>query len=506
MNTAAWLICFPVLPLLAAALLVIVRSGTLGRVAMIGLPLMTTLAAVALVAHHARVPVIAHHFGRFPAAVSIVFVSDSFSALMIAVTGLATTACAVYLTLTGEDCYRFVPPLLLMLHAGVNGALLTGDLFNLFVFIEVMLLPSFALIAVTGTWRRLSVGRTFIIVNVVTSTTLLMGIGFVYGVAGTVNVAALENTASTNPQLAIAFSVVLAALGVKAAVVPVHGWLPSTYSGTSAGVMALFSGVHTKVALYAMYRIWVVVFDRPTFPMSTVLLVLVVAGTIFGAVATGGHRRMRAALGYQMISGVASVLMGLVIMSAASVAAGILYLVHHVVTMTAVLLAAAAIEQTYGTQRIDRLGGLMRRDPLVATVMAFGFVSLVGLPPTSGVWAKVALVRAAVQAGGGTAVVLGVAITVASVVSLISLQRVWSSVFWGPPVEHYRPDDARTGRGRPVPLPDEVRVPTKLVLPAAAMMAVSVALFVGAQPFVAATNGAGAVLTSSATYVQAVLG
>ena len=144
---------------------------------------------------------------------------------------------------------------------GANGALLTGDLFNLFVFVEVMLLPSYALIAMTGGWRRLGVGRLFVVVNLLTSTVLLAGVGFVYASAGAVNIAALAGAASEDGRVAAALGIVVMALCIKAGAVPVHGWLPRAYPGTSAGVMALFSALHTKVALYAVIRIWATAFD-----------------------------------------------------------------------------------------------------------------------------------------------------------------------------------------------------------------------------------------------------
>src|SRR5699024_3647563 len=137
-------------------------------------------------------------------------------------TALSTLAASVFLVLTGEARYRFVPPLVLLLSAGVNGALLTGDLFNLFVWVEVMLMPSYALIALTGTWRRLGIGRLFVLVNLLTSTVLLIGVGFVYGTAGTVNLAALAGAGGENPVTAAALAVVLLALAVKGGMVPVH--------------------------------------------------------------------------------------------------------------------------------------------------------------------------------------------------------------------------------------------------------------------------------------------
>ncbi|WP_397333880.1 proton-conducting transporter membrane subunit [Ornithinimicrobium sp. INDO-MA30-4] len=180
---------------------------------------------------------------------------------MIFVTSATVAIGLWFLTQTGEDRFRFVPALALMLIAGVNGALLTGDLFNLFVFVEVMLLPSYALIAITGTWRRLGIGRLFVIVNLTTSTILLVGVGFVYASAGTVNLAELAGVAQDNPTVSLAVSVVLLSLAIKAGVVPVHGWMPRSYPATSAGIMALFSFVHSKVALYAIYRIYSITFQ-----------------------------------------------------------------------------------------------------------------------------------------------------------------------------------------------------------------------------------------------------
>ncbi len=125
-----------------------------------------------------------------------------------------------------------------MLVGGVNGALLTGDLFNLFVFIEVMLLPSYALLAITGTWRRLGVGRLFVLINLLTSTILLIGSASCTGWSGTVTMAELVGVAQEDPRAALAVGVVLFALSIKAGVVPLHGWLPRSYPATSSGIMA----------------------------------------------------------------------------------------------------------------------------------------------------------------------------------------------------------------------------------------------------------------------------
>lgn len=510
---AALLPLIAVVPLLAAGLCVVIRRATVERVLMLSIPLATTLAGAALLPVHADTPVVAHHVGGFVPGVAIPFVSDTLTAVLLVVTGLTTAVSAAFLIRTGEDRYRFVPPLALMLTGGVNGALLTGDLFNLFVFVEVMLLPSYALIAVTGTWRRLGIGRLFILVNLLTSTLLLLGVAFVYGVTGTVTLAALAGAAAHDGRASLAVGVVLLALSIKGGLVPVHSWLPRAYPATSAGVMALFSGLHTKVALYAIYRIYATTYGAAPAPWVAVLASVAVVTMLVGAVATLGERRMRPALAWQMVSGVGHIMLGLVVFTTASLAAGVFYLAHHVITMGALLLTVGAIEHVYGTGRFDRLNGLMRREPGVAIVAVLGLFSLIGFPPMSGVWGKVSLMMAAAGAGGargslGTwtpAAYVG-AIVLASLATVVALQRLWVDVFWGPPMTTYRPDDLRTGRGRPTPVTGEVRVDGRLLAPAAVLTAASVGMFLGAGVLMPIAQRAAAGLVDLHPYVVGVLG
>lgn len=502
MNPAL-LLLFVAVPLGAAAVLTLLRQPWLERLLLVAIPSASMAGGIALLVMHRTTPVIAHHVGGFVPGVAIPFVSDSLSALMLAVTGLSTLICGLYLIQTGEDRYRFLASLVLMLTSGVNGALLTGDLFNLFVFIEVMLLPSYALIAITGSWRRLGVGRMFILVNLLTSTILLIGVGFVYAVGGTVNLAQLVGAAREDGRLGLALGMVLLALAIKGAVVPVHSWLPGAYPQTSAGIMALFAGLHTKVALYAIYRIHTAVYAGEPAPWQGVLAVVVIVTILLGAAATFGISRVRQALAFQMVSGVGHILLGLVVVTGASLTAGIFYLVHHVITMGGLILLSGAIEHTYGTSRLDRLAGLARRDRGLAVLFAFGLLALIGLPPTAGLWAKASLV-AAMAASPWAWAAIG-AIIVAAIVSLMALQRLWDEVFWGPPMEEYRPDDPRTGRSEAVELPDTVRVPGRLIAPGAVLMMVSLFLFVGAGLLLPFIEQAAVGLLDPRVYAEAVL-
>lgn len=503
---AALLPLFAAVPLLAAATTVLLRQVLLERFLLLAVPAATTAAGVFLISHHAQEPVIAHAVGAFVPGVAIPFVSDTFTAVMITVTSFTTAISVLFLMRTREDRLRFVPSLALMLLGGVNGALLTGDLFNLFVFIEVMLLPSYALLAVTGTWRRLGVGRLFVLINLLTSTILLIGVGLVYGVVGTVTMAELVGVAHADPRAALAIGVVMFALAIKAGIVPLHGWLPRSYPATSAGVMALFAGLHTKVAIYALYRVYSITHDGTPSGWLPLLTVIVVLTVLVGALASYSEFRIRGVLAYQMVSGVGHILLGLALFTEAALAAGIFYMAHHIVTMGGLLLTAGAIEETYGTGRLDRLSGLMRREWWLAAMFAVGLLSLVGLPPTSGLWGKLGLILAAIGAGGWEAWVYVSAVVVGSLASLLALQHLWSRVFWGAPQQDYWPRSARTGDSPRVPMPEGVRVRPGLVAPGTILVASSVAIFVAAGWLMPIVARAGAGLLDLGPYVEAVLG
>ena len=505
MMTSALLPLVAALPIAAAAVAVVLRRALWQRVLLVAVPVLTALAAVDLLRVHRTAPVLAENVGAFAPGIAIPIVSDTLTALMLLVTSVTSLACVLFMMATGEDRYRLVPPLVLMLLGGVNGALLTGDLFNLFVFIEVMLLPSYALIAVTGTWRRLGIGRTFVIVNLLTSTVLLVGVGLVYATAGSVNLAVLAGSAVSDPRTALSSGIVLLALSVKGAVVPVHTWLPRTYPATSASVMALFSALHTKVAVYAIYRIVATLYEGDP-PWGLILSVLVGLTIVVGAYGSFGEHIMRRALSWQMVAGIGHILLGLVIFTELSLAAGIFYLLHHVVTMGALLLGAGAIEQTYGSGRYERLSGLVRRDLFLTIAYALALMSLVGLPPSSGFIGKLSLVQSAAGAGGATQVVFITLVCVAALGALVSMQRLWVGVFWGQDMATYRPDSPETGRADRQALPDDVRVRPLLYAPAMTLVALQLAMFLAAGPLMDLTARAARGLLDVAPYVQAVLG
>ena len=411
---------------------------------------------------------------------------------MIVAASIVAFASNWFALVVGETRARFYPALTLMLLGGVYGALLTADLFNLFVFIEVMLLPSYGLITMTGSWSRLAGGRMFVLVNLLTSTVLLIGVSIVYGVIGTVNLAALAGAAKGNGPLTVAMGLVVLALSVKSGLFPVHTWLPRTYPGTSAAVMGLFSGLHTKVAVYALYRIYVVVFDLDQRWAWTIIIFCVVS-MLVGSFAGLAEHAMRRIIAYQMVTGMPYIVVMLAFSAddpTRAVAAGIVYMVHHMITVGSLVLTAGAIEETYGTDLLSRLDGLARRDPLVAAVFAMGAFSIVGFPPFSGLWGKVLVVTEIARAGDWHAWLVIAVIIVASFGALLSMIRLWREVFWGGNVQ----------------LPDGLYVPLTKLAPGAALIVVSVGMFIAGGALIDAAMTAASGLLDVSGYQHAILG
>lgn len=481
---------------LAASAIAVLLPWRLGRDLLhIIVPFAGIFAGIWLFAYTAEHGPIAHNVGLYVGGIAIPFAADTFSAIMLITTSIVAVAANWFATTVGETRARFYPALTLMLITGVNGALLTADLFNFFVFIEVMLLPSYGLIAMTGTWARLASGRIFVLVNLSASTMLVAGVAIVYGVVGSVNIAALHDVIQGNPLAAAAMGIVIIAISVKAGIFPVHTWLPRTYPGTSAAVMGLFSGMHTKVAVYMLYRIWVHIFDMdPTW--NWLIIAIMVASMLIGGFAGLGENSIRRVLAYQMVNGMPFILIMMAFTSddpQRALAAGLFYALHHMITIAALVLTAGAIEETYGTGMLAKLSGLARREPLVAAVFAAGAFSVVGFPPFSGMWGKALILLEIARVGNVAAWITIATIIIASVGALLSMIRVWREVFWGGTM-HQR------GVSR------QLRISTAKIAPAIVLVSLSVGMFIFAGPLIDATLTATDGLLNTDAYQYSVLG
>ncbi|RIV40247.1 monovalent cation/H+ antiporter subunit D family protein [Micromonospora radicis] len=460
------------------------------------------LAGVALVTETRDGTVLAHGVGGWVPGIAIPFVADTLAALMVTVTGLLTLVCVLFALASGTGRLRLFAPLVLALTAGVNGALLTADVFNLFVFIEVMLLPSYGLYILArqrqGDPAAVTGSRLYVTFNLFVSTVFLAGVALVYGTAGTVNLAELAGAATDSPLVAAATALCLFALAMKAAVIPTHGWLGRTYPATSPAVTALFSGLHTKVAIYAIYRIYAVVFDGDQRYLW-IGVVVFSATMLVGVMAAVGADTMRSILAFHMVSQIGYILLGVALFTPAGLTAGIFYLLHHMIVKASLFLSTGAVETHYGTGRLDALRGAVRREPVLAISFGLAALSLAGLPPLSGFVAKLTLIMAAADAG--QPVVVAIALVV-SLVTLLSMLKIWNAVF-AAPSRADGPGDPVAGGGQLLTA-RRTAVRTSLAVPAAVLAVVTVGLGVGGEVLLGLASAAADGLLDPTSYLEAV--
>lgn len=432
--------------------------------------------------------------GGWPAGIAITLASDVLSALLLLVSAFLVLVSLVFAAASGADDEPSFLPLALILSAGVYGALLTADLFNLFVFVEVMLVPSYAMLVAAGRGRRLAAGRLYVTVNLFASTVFLAGVGLLYGTTGTVNLGELAGAATRSNAVATAGAVVLVAMAAKAAIVPLHSWLPGSYSGTDPAVTVLFSGLLTKVGLYALVRVYSVVYDGdPRY--LWLILAAAVTTMVVGVLGALGEKAMRPVLTFHMVSQMGYLLLGLGLSTAAGLAASLFFLVQYVLVKAALLMCAGAVEVSCGTGELDRLGGLMRREPLLAVAFAVPALALAGIPPLSGFVAKLGLATAAAAEGRYLVVT---AIVAVSLLTLASMLKIWNKAFWTPTEEDDHEEEPPTSV--------RTRVRPALVAPALLLAGLTVVLGVWAEPLLAAAAAAAEGLVDTGAYTAAVSG
>ncbi len=439
----------------------------------------------------------AAQMGGWAAPFGITLVADLLSALLVLVTGVMGLTVVSYsaATLPASREAGAYYPLVLVLVGGVCGAFLTGDLFNLFVWIEVMLGASFVLLALEARQEQLEASIKYMSLSLMGSVVLLCAVGLLYGVAGTLNLAdlAVVIPGSDQPRLLTAVSMFfLVAFALKAGAFPLFFWLPASYHTPPAAVTTLFSALLTKVGVYALARIFTLVFTRDSELTSTLLLVmggLTMVTGVLGAVAQYDMRRL---LSFHIISQIGYLIAALGLLTRGALTALIAFLIHYIFAKSALFLVSGATARVTRTYDLHQMGNLYRTQPLLAALFFVPALSLAGVPPFSGFFAKLAVIQAALRAENwaiaGTAVVVGL-------LTLFSMMKIWREAFWKAPPENQPQEPSR-----PLSLGDGV------LGPCMAMTAFMVVLGVGAQPLMELADAAAGQLLDPGEYVQAVMG
>jgi len=445
--TPNWLAAPVVIPLIFAALgLLRIRRNqfeNLGRQRILAViaTILNLLVAVAILAHTINVGRISLQMGDWQAPFGITLIADGLTGIMLTLTAILAVAIVPYSIRTLDDRERLnFYPLLLFLVMGVNGAFLAGDLFNLYVFFEVLLMASFVLLTMGGQMRQINSGIRYVVLNLLASVLFLAAAGVAYGTLGTLNMAHLATRLDSAPEhiRLLMAGLLLVAFGSKAGLFPLFFWLPSSYHTAHPVVTAFFGGLLTKVGIYTLFRIFPLFF--PDLLVAWQPLILSMAGFtmlvgVLGAMAANTIRRV---LSFHIISHVGFMIMGLGVAASGNIlpvgfgmAAGILYLAHHMIVKTALLMAGGTVELEMGSGSLTngKLGGLMQRRPVLAVVFFLAAMSLAGIPPFSGFVSKLSLLQITLDTGHWW--VAGVSVLV-SVLTLMNMARLWQIAFWGP--------------------------------------------------------------------------
>lgn len=321
-------------------------------------------------------------------------------------------------------------PLLMLLLAGVSGSFLTGDIFNLYVWFEVMLLSSFGLLILGGEKRQLDGAVKYAFLNLIATTLFLIATGYLYGIIGTLNMAdiaiKLRQPPDGAPVMTLAILYFLA-FGMKAAAFPVNFWLPASYHTPRIVVSALFAALLTKVGVYALLRTLLMLMPSERLVLSDIILWVAVLTMILGALGALAQSNIRRLLSFLVISGIGSIMVGLGLGNVAAVTGSLLYAVHSILVMCGLYFAVGLIERINNSSDLALVGGIYRQSSLLSACFLILSLAVAGMPPFSGFWPKVILVRASLADGMGW---VTAAILLTGLLTTIAVGRVWAHTFW----------------------------------------------------------------------------
>lgn len=430
-------------------------------------------------------------FGGWAPPFGISFVADSFSLLLVLTTSIVAFICVLYaLFSTGkllQSMYFY--PTVMFLIAGVNGSFLTGDLFNLFVCFEVMLLSSYVLLTLGGRQRQLREAIKYVTINIVSSWFFLVALAYLYGAVGTLNMAHVAVRVASDgqgPLLTTISLVFLIVFSLKAGLL-LYFWLPGSYSTPPTVVSALFGALLTKVGIYALFRTFSLIFNHHpevTHTLIGILAGLTLIGGSLGAVAFNDIRKIAA---YNVVISVGFILVGLAVSTASAMEGAIYYLVHDMIVKALLFLLVGTIISLTGTAQLHKMSGLMKNYPLLGWSFFIVMLALAGVPPLSGFIGKVLISEGAIE--GGAFVLLALAL-LSSLFVLYSILRIFKNSFWGETI---------------ISKEDQVPLPKGFLIPCLLLVAFTFALGLGTEWISVYVTDAAATLLNPDIYIDAVL-
>jgi len=495
MNT---LIILPILiPLFAGALMLLVPSRTAQRVLNTTACFLHLCAGAYLLWYVMQNGIVAVQLGNWPAPFGISFVADTLSASMVLITGFMGFLVGLYAFSDIDkerERYGFYP-LYQILIMGVSGAFLTGDLFNLFVWFEVMLMSSFVLLSLGGERPQLEGAVKYLVLNFLSSSLFLTALGILYAEVGTLNMADIGQQVAeaekSLPLMTVAM-LLLVSFGLKAGVFPLFSWLPASYHTPPVTVSAIFAGLLTKVGVYALIRVFTLIFTTDTEFTHGLIIVISVLTMITGVLGAAAQFEVRKILSFHIISQIGYMTLGLGLFTVSALAAATFYILHHIIVKTNLFLISGVITHLKGSAQLKKIGGLYKLYPWLALLFLIPAMSLGGVPPLSGFFAKFILVREGLVLADY--LVVGIALFV-GVLTLYSMTKIWAEAFWKPD-----PAAGPEAGGEKVK-----KIPVMMWVPIAIMAAATLSIGFYPEWLLSVANRAGEELMDPARYIQAVM-
>ncbi|WP_296476654.1 Na+/H+ antiporter subunit D [Roseinatronobacter sp.] len=495
----SWVLVMPIaVPFATAVVAYLARNYPAGRwISLAGSALSLVVSAVLMVAV-LNEGVVAAQMSNWNAPFGITLVADYLSAVMVVITAITGLATAIYALgeIPEETESLGFYALFQVLIAGVTGAFLTGDLFNLYVWFEVMLIASFSLLVIGGGKERLDAGIKYVALNLVSTLVFLSGIGLLYGVTGTLNMADLrEAVANAENQglITVIAMMFMVGFGVKAAVFPLFFWLPASYHTPYFTISAVFAGLLTKVGVYALMRMFTLVFVGDVGFTHEILIWVSLLTMFTGVIGAAAQSDFRKILSFHIISQIGYMTLGLALFTPLALMGGVFYLVHHIIVKANLFFVAGLAKQYAGSTDLNRIGGLYKSAPLLAALFIIPAFSLAGFPPLSGFWAKYLIVKAALEIDAWFIAFVSLLV---GLLTIFSMTKIWGMAFWKP-----HPDGID-------PTPDRApaRVTRAMMIPIIGLASMTIVIGFYPEPFVQFARTAAEQLLDPTDYVTTVLG
>lgn len=375
--------------------------------------------------------------GNWPNGFGIMLVADTMASLYLVLSAFMALMAYWYAIsyIKSKTSLSIFLPVFFFLIFGLSGTFLAGDLFNLYVWFEVMLVSSFVLFTIGANRQQFEGSLKYVAINVLSSTFFLVGIALLYGLTGHLNMAyiAKDLPLVSNQQLPnIAATFFFISFGIKAAIFPLFFWLPATYHTAPIGLTALVVALLTKVGIYALTRFFTLIYPLQGTILQTVMLVLAALTMVIGVLGAAAQVDFRKILSFHIVSQIGYMVMGLAIYTPLAIAGSLFFVVHNVLVKTNLFFIAGSVNTISGSYKLKELGGLIQQTPWLALLFVISAFSLTGIPPLTGFWGKYLLARGGFEEGNSLVIGVTAISLMVSLLTLFSMTKIWNEVFWKP--------------------------------------------------------------------------